>query len=98
PSRPTPSVISPLSPTIAAWLSTSFVFSSSRRHTRSKRDWSSDVCSSDLFVIEIVIKSFVHNLDRVCDIIGDTPSFHDIVTNHIHRFYHCFLFCFRHSA
>src|SRR5699024_11999949 len=23
-------------------------FSSSRRHTRSKRDWSSDVCSSDL--------------------------------------------------
>src|SRR5699024_8729848 len=25
-----------------------FVFSSSRRHTRSKRDWSSDVCSSDL--------------------------------------------------
>src|SRR5699024_12141978 len=25
-----------------------FYFSSSRRHTRSKRDWSSDVCSSDL--------------------------------------------------
>src|SRR5699024_1574593 len=25
-----------------------FVFSSRRRHTRSKRDWSSDVCSSDL--------------------------------------------------
>src|SRR5699024_11746826 len=25
-----------------------FFFSSSRRHTRSKRDWSSDVCSSDL--------------------------------------------------
>src|SRR5699024_6065833 len=24
-------------------------FSSRRRHTRSKRDWSSDVCSSDLF-------------------------------------------------
>src|SRR5699024_12189141 len=24
------------------------VFSSRRRHTRSKRDWSSDVCSSDL--------------------------------------------------
>src|SRR5699024_12835868 len=29
------------------WL---FFFSSRRRHTRSKRDWSSDVCSSDLFV------------------------------------------------
>src|SRR5699024_12684181 len=28
----------------------SFFFSSRRRHTRSKRDWSSDVCSSDLQV------------------------------------------------
>src|SRR5699024_12093845 len=27
-----------------------FFFSSRRRHTRSKRDWSSDVCSSDLLV------------------------------------------------
>src|SRR5699024_11561205 len=27
---------------------TGFFFSSRRRHTRSKRDWSSDVCSSDL--------------------------------------------------
>src|SRR5699024_11986655 len=32
-----------------------FFFSSRRRHTRSKRDWSSDVCSSDL------ILSFVSN-------------------------------------
>src|SRR5699024_11568290 len=28
-----------------------FFFSSRRRHTRSKRDWSSDVCSSDLYSI-----------------------------------------------
>src|SRR6266550_7673649 len=28
----------------------SFFFSSRRRHTRCSRDWSSDVCSSDLFV------------------------------------------------
>src|SRR5207249_7290453 len=28
-----------------------FFFSSRRRHTRSKRDWSSDVCSSDLGTI-----------------------------------------------
>src|SRR5699024_12211674 len=28
----------------------SFFISSRRRHTRSKRDWSSDVCSSDLYV------------------------------------------------
>src|SRR5438105_13667718 len=28
-----------------------FFFSSRRRHTRSTRDWSSDVCSSDLFLV-----------------------------------------------
>src|SRR5699024_11877256 len=28
-----------------------FFVSSRRRHTRSKRDWSSDVCSSDLFAV-----------------------------------------------
>src|SRR5690606_41008089 len=28
-----------------------FFFSSRRRHTRFSRDWSSDVCSSDLFVL-----------------------------------------------
>src|SRR5699024_11674211 len=32
-----------------------FFFSSRRRHTRSKRDWSSDVCSSDL--IDEVVES-----------------------------------------
>src|SRR5438105_6304695 len=31
-----------------------FFFSSRRRHTRSTRDWSSDVCSSDLEVLEQV--------------------------------------------
>src|SRR5207249_9424393 len=30
-----------------------FFFSSRRRHTRSKRDWSSDVCSSDLRVLGV---------------------------------------------
>src|SRR5438067_13359281 len=29
-----------------------FFFSSRRRHTRSKRDWSSDVCSSDLIGVD----------------------------------------------
>src|SRR5699024_11782226 len=29
-----------------------FFFSSRRRHTRSKRDWSSDVCSSDLALVD----------------------------------------------
>src|SRR5699024_11474292 len=31
-----------------------FFFSSRRRHTRSKRDWSSDVCSSDLRVFDLI--------------------------------------------
>src|SRR5699024_11389065 len=31
-----------------------FYFSSRRRHTRSKRDWSSDVCSSDLLIYIII--------------------------------------------
>src|SRR5437868_8495523 len=30
-----------------------FFFSSRRRHTRSKRDWSSDVCSSDLLSAQV---------------------------------------------
>src|SRR5690606_39416923 len=30
-----------------------FFFSSRRRHTRFSRDWSSDVCSSDLFDTEL---------------------------------------------
>src|SRR5699024_11501140 len=34
-----------------------FFFSSRRRHTRSKRDWSSDVCSSDLNIVEEVRQS-----------------------------------------
>src|SRR2546421_8967581 len=35
-----------ISPTVSI-----FFFSSRRRHTRSDRDWSSDVCSSDLLPI-----------------------------------------------
>src|SRR5699024_11453212 len=35
-----------------------FFFSSRRRHTRSKRDWSSDVCSSDLVLLPIFYDSF----------------------------------------
>src|SRR6266513_6324948 len=32
-----------------------FFFSSRRRHTRSKRDWSSDVCSSDLSQVGVLV-------------------------------------------
>src|SRR6266542_6259493 len=34
-----------------------FFFSSRRRHTRCYRDWSSDVCSSDLSDLRLLIKS-----------------------------------------
>src|SRR2546421_1102646 len=34
--------------TVAVFYGIFFFFSSRRRHTRSDRDWSSDVCSSDL--------------------------------------------------
>src|SRR5699024_12108433 len=38
----------------------SYFFSSRRRHTRSKRDWSSDVCSYDL---PMTSKESVHHLE-----------------------------------
>src|SRR5699024_11223720 len=47
-----------------------FFFSSRRRHTRSKRDWSSDVCSSDLeFISDIPKRDIMYQ--------GQTPqTFH----------------------
>ena len=55
------------------WLFCFFFFSSRRRHTRLVRDWSSDVCSSDLIypkanlaeinkVLEETTESLVRNL------------------------------------
>src|SRR5256884_1870290 len=35
---------------MSRWILFVFFFSSRRRHTRCSRDWSSDVCSSDLFL------------------------------------------------
>src|SRR5699024_11576402 len=35
-----------------------FFFSSRSRHTRSKRDWSSDVCSSDLTLLNLIPRIF----------------------------------------
>src|SRR5256886_9884986 len=39
-----------------------FFFSSRRRHTRFDCDWSSDVCSSDLASVDVVISNCVINL------------------------------------
>src|SRR2546428_479487 len=41
-----------------------FFFSSRRRHTRSDRDWSSDVCSSDLTIL-VVVEQREGKLNRV---------------------------------
>src|SRR5438874_9768773 len=38
---------------VTGWDVKMFFFSSRRRHTRSLRDWSSDVCSSDLRVLPL---------------------------------------------
>src|SRR5699024_12149617 len=47
-----------------------FFFSSRRRHTRSKRDWSSDVCSSDLSDVVIGDEhgNIVHLYERDCSV------------------------------
>src|SRR5699024_2787905 len=45
------------------FISVAFFFSSRRRHTRSKRDWSSDVCSSDLcFYDDISFLNYLFNI------------------------------------
>src|SRR5207249_7480457 len=41
-----------------------FFFSSRRRHTRSKRDWSSDVCSSDL---TMTFEPRPASIELICD-------------------------------
>src|SRR5688500_18581989 len=48
---------------ISMFLYIMFFFSSSRRHTRLQGDWSSDVCSSDLYS-ESVIKARIAELDK----------------------------------
>ena len=55
-----------------------FCFSSSRRHTRLRRDWSSDVCSSDLGIPMILLedgytekkKEQIHHDHLIKDFIG----------------------------
>src|SRR2546429_1344248 len=50
-----------------------FVFSSRRRHTRCSRDWSSDVCSSDLtlfFTIPVFFLGFTHRQLYIVVLLG----------------------------
>src|SRR5699024_11346137 len=48
-----------------------FFFSSRRRHTRSKRDWSSDVCSSDLVIMAVPFLPGPVSPPAVC---GESPT------------------------
>src|SRR5690554_7461386 len=45
-----------------------FFFSSRRRHTRCGRDWSSDVCSSDLQIFADNHGNVIHLHERECSI------------------------------
>src|SRR5699024_7934900 len=49
--------------TIVPYIFFFFFFSSRRRHTRSKRDWSSDVCSSDL-IFSVIRRVIERVLDK----------------------------------
>src|SRR3989449_10515955 len=53
-----------------------FFFSSRRRHTRCSRDWSSDVCSSDLEVSDEVENLVPHELVTVAKPVQDTALAH----------------------
>src|SRR2546421_1381495 len=68
------------------YYSSLFFFSSRRRHTRSDRDWSSDVCSSDLaFVFELGAyiarrqgrwEEAAHHFERALEV--DPRNFHTL--------------------
>src|SRR5256886_10964398 len=51
-----------------------FFFSSRRRHTRFDCDWSSDVCSSDLFWKSEFVPQFLAALDRPPSTLNAQPS------------------------
>src|SRR5699024_11869091 len=53
----------------------SFFFSSRRRHTRSKRDWSSDVCSSDLTSAKIDVVA----VDKTGTLTEGRPELTDVL-------------------
>src|SRR5207253_6919626 len=50
-----------------------FFFSSRRRHTRWPRDWSSDVCSSDLVIRMVVAIRAQQRLNAHAEITGSFP-------------------------
>src|SRR5690606_40042904 len=58
-----------------------FFFSSRRRHTRFSRDWSSDVCSSDLVYIHpVTINTASRKGDGTLSALAPNPARYVIVT------------------
>src|SRR5690606_36858414 len=65
-----------------------FFFSSRRRHTRFSRDWSSDVCSSDLLKpLYLYHRDFgnSHSEQIIADLSANLTSFYDEEINATHR-------------
>src|SRR5438067_13550921 len=62
-------------------LPTRLFLSSRRRHTRSKRDWSSDVCSSDLHI------TFTDpwGISDLRSALATTASYLDTISHNVHR-------------
>src|SRR5437870_9373666 len=60
---------------MTSWCFVTFFFSSRRRHTRWPRDWSSDVCSSDLtFAITVRHRDATrYSLRRISDLTRVAP-------------------------
>src|SRR5690606_40791070 len=56
-----------------------------RRHTRFSRDWSSDVCSSDLHVLQVDVPAAVGHIVRVADSAPETGSASANLTGLGHR-------------
>src|SRR5439155_8673440 len=63
-----------------------FFFSSRRRHTRWPRDWSSDVCSSDLFLRAVNPRVAVLHSPRVRNLAETHQTRHEIVQPLHHAF------------
>src|SRR5690606_40797923 len=53
-----------------------FFFSSRRRHTSFSRDWSSDVCSSDLGTADDIISTALESFDMIHVTEPDIPATH----------------------
>src|SRR5207247_6076594 len=63
-----------------------FFFSSRRRHTRSTRDWSSDVCSSDL-CRSLRLLDMPQTLRRIAGVLSDLHAKHRFLTDSLGRGY-----------